>query len=253
MGDPVELCFHRAPMRMVTDMVKEKSGRITTYEVVAEFAKRGSSANRRQVSMWVSRLVALGYIRYGARSRRDVAGDGGQGGPRREILFVKDFKPQSQRHIDQLIADWKACGKPQMSRAEFAELRDKEQVPSAESRITTMRDNRLLRVCWWTRGKARVYELGDPKDDVPPGTRKSKAPKVKKEKPLPAAKPLAQPLQPAAERPRPKVLQDRDEKPEDYRQDHKRWPRKSTDKGGLFGQDGLPRINSVFALGMSMR
>lgn len=250
MEDPVELCFHRAPMRLITDMVKEKSGRITTYEVVAEFAKRGSSANRRQVSMWVSRLVTLGYLRYGDRCRRDVAGDGGQGGPRNEILFVKDFKPQSQRHLDQIVEDWKACGLKSMSTADFKTLANPERVPSAKSRILTMRNNSLLRICWYGKGGRATYELGDPKDDAPIGTREPRPPKQPKPERVKRASAAAP--KPKAVKPAPPPEGADDEAPEDYRQDVKRWPRSVKDKKGVYGVDGLPAINSVFALGAAM-
>lgn len=222
----------RDPWQAIVNLVRGNSGQITVTEIAAM-----SGRNRRSITRWVSRLVSIGYIAFGEASKRPNGRDPGRGGPPgRELVFIKSYDQETaaaavgtDSPCAELLQAWKACGAQRMTQIDFDEQTRAKglALASPRSAINAMRTADLLRVCGHTSSGRRVYELGDPKMDVPrrPHTRRSVS-------------------GPAAEVD--------DNTPEDYSLDIVTHARKATDRNGVFGVDGLPRVNSVFSLGSLM-
>jgi len=146
----------------VVELVRRRSGRVTTVEVAHHFRRLRSANGYRSVRQMVSNAVALGHIRYGDECKRDLSHLARDYAGRPELVFVSSHVTIEKRRRDELAAQWPG----QMSVSQAARHNGIAQV-HAKLLKDKLRALQMLCRCGWLNRATGIYEIGDPKNDVP--------------------------------------------------------------------------------------
>lgn len=254
----------------VVRLVKERSGCIVVWEVAQALGREADHKKYKATRQAVSRAVAIGCLRYGPRSNRDLGRLRDYEGKRHELLFVRDFESLSERSARELRERIEALfGTRQLTTEQFGELHGMDAHTSADL-IHAGRRAKLLRISGHTDSRRRIYCLGDPAEDAPappprekpaPKPRALKAPKPPKEPKPPkpkAEKPPKPPKAPKAPKPPrvkpPKPVKEKPPKPTRDRLSavERKAQHRSKERDRMFYENLFPRVPSIFHLGAAL-